>query len=50
MNMGVPQGLPLSLVVFLIWMVLILKEIERRVREEAGVEIELPSYVDNIYL
>ena len=28
----------------------ILEEMERRVREEVGVEIELPSYVDDIHL
>ena len=28
----------------------ILEEMERRVKEEVGVEIELPSYVDDIYL
>ena len=45
-----PQGSPLSLVIFLIWMAPILEEMERRVREEVGVEIELPSYVDDIHL
>ena len=49
-NMGVPQGSPLSPVVFLVWMAPILEEMERRVREEVGVEIELPSYVDDIHL
>ena len=34
----------------MIWMAPILEEIERRVREEVGVEIELPSYVDDIHL
>ena len=49
-NMGVPQGSPLSLVVFFIWMAPIPEEMERRLREEVGVEIELPSYVDDIHL
>ena len=40
--MSVPQGSPLSLVLFLVWMALILKELERRMVEEVprvGVEI-----------
>ena len=49
-NLGVPQGSPLSAVIFLIWMSPILEEMERQVREEVGVEIELPSYVDDIHL
>ena len=49
-NVEVPQGSPLSPVVFLIWMVHILEEMERRIRWEVGVDIELPSYVDDIYL
>ena len=49
-NLGVPQWSPLSPVIFLIWIAPILEEIERRVREEVGVEIELPSYVDDIHL
>src|SRR4029077_3195003 len=49
-NVGVPQGSPLSPVVFLIWMAPILEEMERRVREVTGVDIKLPSYVDDIHL
>ena len=49
-NLGVPKGSPLSLMIFLIWMAPILEEMERCVREEVGVEIEVPSYVDDIHL
>ena len=48
-NVGVPQGSPLSPVLFLIWMAPILEEMERRIRWEVGVDIELPSYVDDIH-
>ena len=40
----------MSPVIFLIWMTPILEEMKRHVREEVGVEIELPSYVDDIHL
>ena len=33
---GVPQGSPLSLVLFLVFMAPILEEMERRVKEEVG--------------
>ena len=49
-NVGVPQGSPLAPVIFLIWMAPILEEMERRIRWEVGVDIELPSYVDDILL
>lgn len=48
-NVRVPKGSPLSPVVFLIWMAPILEEMERRIREEVRVDIELPSYVDDIH-
>ena len=49
-NLGVPQVSPLLLVIFLIWITPILEEMERRVRQEVGVEIELPSYMYDIHL
>ena len=49
-NVGVPQGSSLSPVVSLTWMASILEEIGRRIRWEVGVDIELPSYVDDIHL
>ena len=49
-NVGVPQGSPLSQVMFLIRIAPILEEMVRRIRWEVGVDIELPSYVDDIHL
>ena len=47
---GVSKGFPLSPVLFLVWMALILVEMERRVREEVpGVGVEFPSYVDDLH-
>ena len=39
-NIGVPQGSPLSPVVFLMWMAPILEEMERRVRQGTGTDID----------
>ena len=47
-NVGVPQGSPLSPVVFLIYMAPILEDMERQVSEVTGLDIEVPSYVDDI--
>ena len=47
-NIGVPQGSPLSPVVFLIWMAPILEKMEAKLREEVGLDIEVPSFVDDI--
>ena len=47
---GVPQGSPLSPVIFLVFMAPILEEMERQVKEEVGrVEVQLPSYVDDLH-
>ena len=47
---GVPQGSPLSPVLFLIWMAPILLEMERRLVEELpGLKIDFPSYVDDLH-
>ena len=47
---AVPQGSPLSPVLFLVFMAPILEEMERRVKEEVGrVEVQLPSYVDDLH-
>ena len=47
-NVGVPQGSPLSPVVFLIWMAPILSKMEERVKGETGLDVEVPSFVDDI--
>ena len=45
-----PQGSPLSPVLFLVFMAPILEEMERRVKEEVGrVEVQFPSYVDDLH-
>ena len=45
---GVPQGSPLSPVLFLVFMAPIWEEMERRVKEEVErVDVQFPSYVDN---
>ena len=47
---GVPQGSPLSPVLFLVFMTPIREEMERRVKEEMGrVEVPFPSYVDDLH-
>ena len=48
--MGVPQGSPLSPVVFLVWMAPILKRMEERVREETNLDMEISSFVDDMCL
>ena len=47
---GVPQGSPLSPVLFLVFMAPILEEMECRVKEEVGrVDVHFPSYVDDLH-
>ena len=49
-TVGVPQGSPLSPVLFLVWMAPILVELEWRIREEVpGVGVEFTSYVDDLH-
>ena len=49
-TVGVPQGSPLSPILFLVWMAPILVEMERRIREAVpGVGVEFPSYVDDLH-
>ena len=47
--MEVLQDSPLSPVLFLIWMAPILKRMEERVRVETNLDIEIPSFVADIY-
>ena len=52
-NVGAPQGLPLSPVIFLIYMALILEQMEEnltgaRLSESPEGVVEIPSYVDDI--
>ena len=42
-NVGAPQGFPLSLVVFLIFMAPILEAMEERVRLATNLDVELPT-------
>ena len=47
---GVPQGSPLSPVLFLVFMARILEEMEHRVREEVvRVDVQFPSYGDDLH-
>ena len=47
---GVPQGSPLSPVLFLVWMAPILAEMERRIKEEVpGIAVEFPSHVADLH-
>ena len=46
----VPQGSPLSPVLFLVFMAPIVEEMERQVTEEVGrVDVQFPSYVDDLH-
>ena len=49
-TMGVPQGTPLSPVLFPVWLAPILVEMERRIREVVpGIGVEFTLYVDNLH-
>ena len=49
-TLGVPQGSPLSPVLFLVRMSPILSQMEKRIVEEVpGVAVEFPSYVDDLH-
>ena len=47
-NVGVPQGSPLSPFVFVIYMAPILEDMDQQVSEATGLDVEVPSYVDDI--
>ena len=47
-NVAVPQGSPLSPVIFLIFIAPILEEMEAKLIAELQTKIEIPSYVDDI--
>ena len=49
-NVGVPQGSTLSSVAFLFFMAPILEEMELTIAEELQLNIEIPSYVDDILI
>ena len=49
-NVRVPQGSPLSPVAFLIWMAPILQKIEERVKVGIDLDMEIPSFIDDIYM
>ena len=46
----VPQGSPLSPVLFLIWMAPIMKDLERKASVSIGRDVEVFSYVDDIHI
>ena len=49
-NLEAPQGSPLSSIIFVIWMVPIIKKMEIAIREVALYDNKLPSYVDDLYV
>ena len=49
-NVAVPQGSPLSPVIFLIFMAPILEERELTIAQELQLDIEIPCYVDDILI
>jgi len=50
-NIGAPQGSPLSLVIFLIWMALIITKMEKALQSQwPTFDLELPSFVDDLHL
>ena len=49
-NFRAPLGLPLSPIIFLIWIAPIIKKMEIAIREVAPYDNELPSYVDDLHV
>jgi len=50
-NIRAPQGSPLSLLIFLIWMAPIITKMEEVLKNRwPTFDLELPSYVDNLHL
>jgi len=50
MNVGAPQGLSLSTVIFLIWMAPIITKMEEALKNKWLIwDLELPSYVDYLH-
>ena len=47
-NLGVPQGSPISPVIFLMFMAPILEEMEAKLTADLKTNIEIPSHVDDI--
>jgi len=51
MNIGAPQGSPLSPVIFLIWMAPIITKMEEALKNRwPTLDLELPLYVDDLHL
>ena len=50
-NIGAPQGSPLSLVIFLLWMAPIITKMGEALKNRCPTfDLELPSYVDDLHL
>ena len=49
-NLGALQGLPLSPIIFLMWMAPNIRKMETAIKEVAPYDNELPLYVDNLHV